>query len=264
MPRALILLPTALLAGCAFSGPPPRRLVVAGSRHFAPLMAAFAEADPAGRADFEATLSSRAVADVREGLADVALVGRDLRPDETGVVRHALGRDAIAVAVHRDNPIASLTENQVAGLFTRVYGNWRELGGFDRPIVVVGLAEGRDVREAFLDFLGLKAAQVRADPTVADSEQVVQAVASRPGAVGYVSLASARAALKAAPVRLVPLAGVVPGPDTVLAGKYLFVRPIICVTRPGPLPSAKALLDLARSPAGQALFAEQGYVAGGP
>ncbi|MBY0227857.1 MAG: substrate-binding domain-containing protein [Gemmataceae bacterium] len=262
MPRVLLL--CLLLGGCAPAEPPPRRLVVSAPRAFAPLLAAWEQADPAARADVETTISPRAVADVREGLADLALVGRDLRPDETGVVAHVLGRDAVAVIVHKDNPIPNLTTNQAAGLFARVHTDWKELGGTERPISTVGLGEGRAVRDAFLDYLGVKPPQTRPDPAVANSEQAVAAVASRPGAVGYVALASARAAMATAPVRVVPLDGVAPSPDTVLTGKYPLVRPVVLVSRPTPRPAVQAFLDFARSARGRAILAAQGYVPGGP
>jgi len=269
MPRTLIAIAAAfLLAGCS---PPPvegPRLVLSGPRLFQPLLAELAKRHaartPGVRIDHETSQPGRAVADAREGLTDVAIVGRELRPDETGVEARPLARDGLGFIVHRSNSLASLTEAQASGLFTRLYINWREIGGADRPVTVVGLTDGRAARVAFLDFLGLRGAQVRPEPAVASSEQAAVAVAARPGAVGYVSLAGAREAIKAGIIRVVPLAGTTPNADTISTGKYPFVRTVVLVSRLEPPPAVQAFLDFALSEENRALLAEQGLVPGGP
>jgi phosphate transport system substrate-binding protein len=88
----------------------------------------------------------------------------------------------------------------------------------------------------------------RHDLSLSTSEQVVQAVASRPGAIGYISLASAREVLPHPNVRVLPLAGVVPSPETIGTSKYPFVRPTILVTRVNPPEKVKAFLAFATHP----------------
>src|SRR5262249_44049288 len=149
------------------------------------------------RISFESTFPGRAVADAREGLADVAIIGRELRPEEAGVVPRPVARDAIAVIVHRNNTVHALNHGQLVGLFTRLFINWSELGCSDCRIVLVGLGRGRATAEVFLDYLGLKPAQFRPEPVVPSGEQAVVAVAARPGAIAFVSLAEAGPALKA-------------------------------------------------------------------
>lgn len=266
--RWAFLLGAFLLAGCAPPEPPKRPLVVSGPRAFQPLLdelaARFERDHPDVRISFESTFPNRAVADAREGLADVAVLGRELRPDETGVLARPVARDAIALVVHRGNTIASLNHAQVLALFNRAYRNWGELGCSDCPVVVVGLGKGRSTTEVFLDHIGLKPNEFRPEPVVPTAEQAVVAVAARPGAVAYVSLAEAGAALKAGAARVVPLAGVSPNRDTVSTGRYLFVRPVVVVSRPDPPELVRQFLSFAQAPENHDLFLKHGLVPGGP
>lgn len=262
MRPAWLLLMLLALAGCRGTERPTRHLLVSGSRTITPLLQAIAAryeaATPGVRIDFDPGLSDRAVPEVRQGLADVGLLSRALRADEVGVIAHPFARDALAFIVHRDNPLPTLTENQLVGLFTRSYTNWKELGGSDRPVALVGVGEGRAVRQFVLDYLGLRKEQMRLDVTLSVSEQVVQTVATRPGGIGCVSIAATRQAIKTQPVRLVPLAGTMPDPETIVTHKYPFVRPVVLLTRPD---SPEAIADFVRfacSPAQHDLFREHG------
>jgi phosphate transport system substrate-binding protein len=266
--RWVLLLGLLLLGGCANPEPPRRNMVVSGPRPFQPLLddlaERFQEDHPDVRISFESTFPNRAVADAREGLADLAIVGRELRTDETGVLAQPVARDAIALIVHRGNAVASLTHTQVVGLFTRLFRNWSELGYADCPVVLVGLSKGHSTGEVFLDYLGLKANQVRPEPVVGSSEAAVVAVAARPGAVAFISLAEGGPALKGGRVRIVPLAGTLPSADTVSTGKYLLVRPIVLVSRPEPSELVRDFIAFARSRENHDLFIKHGFVPGGP
>jgi phosphate transport system substrate-binding protein len=269
MPRILPVVAAALLlSGCAGPAPPPRpHLVLSGPRLYQPLLSAlsrkFLEKAPEIRIDHEISLVGRAVADAREGLADVAILGRDLRPDETGVTAHPIARDGIVLLVHKSNTIANLTEAQVAGLFTRLYVNWREVGGSDRPVTLIGLSEGRSTREAFLDLLTLRGVQVRPDVTVGSSDQAAAATATRPGGIAYASLAGSRQALQSGAVRAVPLDGVSPSTETISTGRYPFIRPVILVSRSEPSEAVQRFLDFARSEEAHPILVELGFVPGG-
>jgi phosphate transport system substrate-binding protein len=203
---------------------------------------------PEVRLDLEFGISVRGVNDTRAGLADIGFLTRELHPDETGLTSTPLGRDAMAFILHKDNPVAALTENQIVGLFARSYASWGELGGSERSVVIVGLSEGRAGREICLEYLGLKTAVTRHDLSLSTSEQVVQAVATRPGAIGYISLASARELLPHPGIKILPLAGVMPLPENVQTAKYPFVRPAVWVTRPDPPARVQAFLDFAVHP----------------
>src|SRR5262245_47386224 len=95
---ALVL---AVASGCGKTPPARQAVVLSGSRSMVPLLrditARFSERRPDVRIDIEATSSDRAQIDTRQGVADIGLLGRALRPEETGLRGHLLARDGIAV-----------------------------------------------------------------------------------------------------------------------------------------------------------------------
>lgn len=256
-----------LAAGC---GQPPQQrpaLVLSGSRSMVPLLrdiaARFGERRPDIRIDIEPTGGERALMDTRQGLADIGLLARALRADEGGVRGQVLARDGLAVVVHRSNPVAGLSAARVAVLFNRGYASWKDLGGSDRPIKLVGLSEGRTAREVFLDHLNLSRGRANVDLAVSSSEQAVEAVGQAPNAVGYASIGPAL--LQASqPVRLLPLDGVAATLENVHKGDYPLVRPLLLLTREPASPAVQAFLDFARSAGVHDLIRKHGFVPADP
>jgi phosphate transport system substrate-binding protein len=253
-------------AGCRPAAPPVRHLVLSGSRSLAPLMNdigdRFEARHPGVRINIEPTRAARAINDTRQGLADLGVLGRALRPEETGLLVHPLARDGLAIIVHRSNLVRELTPAQIAGVFSRYYTNWKEVGGTDRPILVVSQAEGRAARDVFLDFCGLRPAEVRADPAVPTSVEAIQAVSAHPGAIGYASLGLADKATRSQPIRLIPLAGMTATLDNVRTGRYPLVRLLQLLTREPPQGLVKEFLDFARSADVHDLIRQHGFVPG--
>ncbi len=130
------------------------RLVVTGSSTVAPLAAEISrlyEAQhPADRVDVQTGGSSRGIADARQGLADVGMVSRSPKDGEDDLIWYPIARDGICLIAHRDNPLTSLTDDQVVAIYRGDVSNWRELGGPDAEITVVNKAEGRSTLEVFL------------------------------------------------------------------------------------------------------------------
>jgi phosphate transport system substrate-binding protein len=236
--------------GCGSSDPGPRRIVVAGSRDLAPLMEdvgrRFEQTHPDVRIDVDPA-DERGAADTRTGLADVGMLGRALRPDETGLHSVVVARDGIAFLIHRENPVKSLDERQLLGLFTGTYTSWREVGGTDRPVTLVGLADGRPLRQAFLDRFGLAASRVKTDPAVLSGEQAIAAVAAHADAVGYACLGKAELASAKLPVRLLPWNGVPATLAEVRSGRYPLTRPLLLLTRERPEGVIAEFIAFARS-----------------
>jgi phosphate transport system substrate-binding protein len=253
-----------LLAGCSPSASDARHLVVTGSWTMAPLVRDLAEPfqkdHPDVFIDVQKTPGDRGVRDTTQGLADLGMLGRPLRPDESGLVALPIARDGLALIVHRDNPVPALADAQVAGIFTQLYQNWKEVGGPDRPITLAGQAEGRAAHDVFLKHFGLLTQQVRANATVATSELSVDAVASHPGAIGYASLGQAQLASAGLPIRLLPLGGVAATLENVRAGRYPLVRPLQLLSRGAPRGPAKVFVEFARSPAAAKLIEKNGFV----
>jgi phosphate transport system substrate-binding protein len=228
-----------------------RNLVLTGSGGMAPMMLEmgkrFEAAHPDVRVDVQSGGSTRGVTDARQGLADVGMVARDLKPDETSLHATPIARDGVCIIVHGTNTVKTLTDDQIVRMYTRSVANWKQVGGPDLPITLVHMEDGRALLELFLDYFKLKSTQVRADALVKDSEQAIQAVIGRPGAIAYVSCGQIEAAGPSIPIRVLPFGGKMPTTDAVRDGTYPLSRPLNLVTRDTSDGLAKEFIDFARS-----------------
>lgn len=237
-----------------------RHLVVAGSPSFAPLMRDIAERfqalHPGVRVDVSAATADRVVSETREGLVDVALLGREVRSDD-GLRGVEIAREGLAFVVHPKNPVSAFDERQLVGLLTRAYTDWTEVGGNAGRVVVVGVADGRPSRTALLRRFQWESADAPLDVSLVRDEQVVEAVAKDPQALGYVSLATALAGQQS--VRLLPLGGVSPTLESLRNGRYPYVRPLVLASRVQPDELAAAFVEFAQSPEVYDLLERHGF-----
>jgi phosphate transport system substrate-binding protein len=185
---------------------------------------------------------------------------RNLKPEELaqGLSTRLIARDAIAIIVHPANAVTDLTLEQVAGIFSGEITNWQELGGEDRPIVVVTREEGSGTRGAFEELV-MGERHIVLSALREDSNGAVRViVAGDRYGVGYISLG-----LVNDRVRAVHLDGVLASVEHVHDGTYGLSRPFLFLWT-GELPAAsRSFLDYVLSDVGQALLAHEGLVTGG-
>lgn len=174
----------------------------------------------------EFTGSSAGIAAVLAGSTDIGNSSRSLRADEKacGAVENVVAVDGIAVITDASNPVTSITVEQLADIYMGKIRNWREVGGMDEAIVVIGREAGSGTRCAFEKLLGIEERCTYANEL--DSTGAVMArAATVPGAVGYVSLD-----MLDDTVRVIAINGIQPTPEAVQSGSYLLQRPFIMVT----------------------------------
>ncbi len=241
------------------------KLVLTGSSTVAPLAGEigrrFEERHPGVRVDVQTGGSSRGIADVRSGVAGIGMVSRWLKPEESDLEAYTIAMDGVCLIVHRDNPVARLTGEQVIGLYRGKIVDWKEVGGKPGPVTVVNKAEGRATLEVFLGHFGLKSEEIEADIIIGDNQQGIKTVSGNPGAIGYVSIGAADfEARRGAPLRLLPLDGVEATVENVASGRFPMSRPLNLVTV-GKVPAlAKKFIDFARSKEVHDLVRKQTYV----
>lgn len=208
---------------------------------------------------YSGTGSSTGVTGALEGTLDVGLASRGLKDSEveSGATAHVFAYDGIAVIVNTANPIADISTEDLAKIYTKQVTNWSELGGDDGTIVVVGRDAASGTRGAFEEIVGVT------DETMYDSEQeatgsVISTVAGNPSAIGYVSLS----AVDESQVSAVSIDGVVPSEDTIKNETYPIQRPFIFVTNASATdPEMEAFIEWATGDAVADLVSSKGAVA---
>jgi phosphate transport system substrate-binding protein len=172
------------------------KLVITGSSTMAPLVSEigkrFESLHPGTRIDVQTGGSSRGIADTVNGLADIGMVSRALKPQEHALHGATIAHDGITMILHKTNPVHELTDKQIKAIYTGEITNWKTVGGPDAPITVVNKAEGRSTLELFLQYLQLSNRAIRAHVIIGDNEQGIKTIAGNPHAIGYVSVGTAQ------------------------------------------------------------------------
>ena len=161
------------------------------------------------------------------GSTDIGNSSRNLKEEEkaNGAVENIVAIDGIAVCVDPANTVTNLSKQQLTDIYTGEIVNWKELGGLDSPIVVIGREAGSGTRSAFEELLKIE--DVCAYANELDSTGAVMAkVASTPGAIGYVSLDVINDTVIA-----VSLEGVDATAENIKAGQYFLSRPFVMATK---------------------------------
>ena len=220
---------------------------------------AFMEQNDGVTFTYNPTGSGSGIKAVQEGRCDIGLSSRNLKDEETasGLTATVLAYDGIAVIVHPDNPVADLDVETIAKLYTGEITNWKDVGGQDAEIVLIGREAGSGTRDGFESITGTADnCQYRQELT--STGDVITAVSQNPDAIGYASLASVKDT-----VRAVTVGGVAPTEDAVKDGSYVIQRPFVLVTKTDtPLSEqAQKFFDFATSPDAAELISGAGAVA---
>ena len=219
---------------------------------------AFEEENPGVTFTYNPTGSGSGITAVTEGRCDIGLSSRDLKDEELaqGLTETVLAKDGIAIVVNPENKVDDLTVQQIADIFTGKITNWKEVGGDDAEIVLIGREAGSGTRDGFESITGTEeACQYRQELT--STGDVITTVAGNPAAIGYASLASVQDSVKA-----VTVGGVAPTEETIADGSYAVQRPFILVTKEGEQLSdaAQAFFDYATSEAANEIITSAGVV----
>ena len=188
---------------------------------------AFMEKYPNVSATAEFTGSSAGIESLAAGSVDIGDASRALSDDEKGqgIVENIVAIDGIAVITDTDNTITDIKSEDLAKVYTGEITNWKDLGGKDEQIVVIGREAGSGTRDAFEELMEVKDSCKYAQEL--DSTGAVLAkVATTPGAVGYVSLDVLDDTVNGLKINSVE-----PTEENILAGTYVLQRPFVMATK---------------------------------
>lgn len=191
------------------------------------LSEAFMEEYPDVTVTAEFVGSGAGIEAVTNGTADIGNSSRSLKDEEkaAGVVENIVAIDGIAVCVDPANEVADLTKEQLTNIYNGTITNWKEVGGTDEPIIVIGREAGSGTRGAFEELVDLKDACKYANE-LDSTGAVIAKVASTPGAIGYASLDALDDSVKA-----LSLEGVEATAENIKAGNYFLSRPFVMATK---------------------------------
>lgn len=182
---------------------------------------------PSVTATGQFTGSGTGIEAVTNGTADIGNSSRALKDEEkaAGLVENIVAIDGIAVITDKANTATSLTKDQLAAIYKGEIKNWKDVGGADSAIVVIGREAGSGTRSAFEEILGIEDQCVYAQQ-LDQTGAVLTTVASTPSSIGYVSLDVLNDT-----VSPISIDGVEPTVDNIKSGTYSLQRPFVMATK---------------------------------
>ena len=236
---------------------------------------AYAEVRPEVRISVTGGGSGTGIAAMINGTVDIANASRKMKPEEmkearaNGIepVEHIIAGDAIAVVVHPSNPVDGLSIAQLSAVFTGQITNWRQVGGQDRPIVLLSRESNSGTHVYFLERVireGIKKDDRLFSPDtllIPSSEGISNEIRHNPNAIGYDGLGYVTPDQKT--LCIVDKPGdpcVPPSVETAQDGTYPIARPLFMYTAGEPTGAIREYLDWILGPEGQQLVRELGFV----
>ena len=263
MKKIIVLLITALLAVCVFTGCGSNKDSVAtdGSTSMNKVIGALGEAfeaDTGITVTYNATGSGADIQAVLEGRCDIGLSSRSLKDEEkaNGLDGTVLALDGIAIIVNPSNPFSDLDVETIAKIYIGEIRNWKEIGGHDAEIVLIGREAGSGTRDGFESITDTED-QCKYRQELTSTGDVITTVAGNPDAIGYASLASVKDTVKALTVD-----GIAPSEAAIRDGSYVVQRPFVLVTKKDKALSERAqkFFDYMTSAAANEIISGAGVV----
>lgn len=217
---------------------------------------AFMEKNKGVTVNLNLTGSGTGIQEASEGKCDIGNSSRKLKDEEAEKLdATVVGLDGIALVVNPANKLEDISLEDLAKVYSGEITNWKELGGDDKAIVVIGREDGSGTRDGF-ESIVMGDKEPKYAQELESTGSVINAVATTDGAIGYASLANVDETVKA-----LKIGGVEATEENVKSGAYEVQRPFICATLKGSDNKlVKAYLDFILSEEGQALVLAQGAV----
>lgn len=265
----ILLLAAALVSGCvgSDSSVEQRSISVTGSTTVLPIAQIAADAYMDKHQKDEILVSgggsSVGIKAVGERTADIGMASRDIKSSEMeqypGIVEHVIAVDGIALIVNPQNPASSLTMAEIKAIYKGEITNWKDVGGSDRQIVVVGRDSASGTREFFYDEVMKKEEFVKTQQELNSNGAVKQTVAQTPDAIGYVGLGYIDTTVKAI---IINKDGTLVAPtiDNVKNKTYPIARSLHMYTNGPETGLIKDYLDFLMSAEGQQIVSKEGFV----
>lgn len=250
-----------------------------GSDTMVNLALAWAERYQAQHSDIRISVtgggSGTGIAALLNGTVDIANASRQIKDEEVaeaqskGInpVEFIVARDAIAVIVNPANPVAELTLQQIADIYSGKFNNWSEVGGEDRPIVRLSRETNSGTHVYFLETVlrlgdGENKTLFSMDTLLLpSSEGIISEVRQNPNSIGYDGLGYVPQDVKT--IAIAGEAGqpyVLPSIESVNDRSYAIARDLYMYTNGQPAGAIQDYIEWIFSDEAQTIVAELGFV----
>lgn len=243
-------------------------ITIQGSDTMVNLATAWAEKFMDENPEVEVTVqgggSGTGIAALINGTVDFANASREMKEEEIaeaeskGIdpVEHKVAIDGIAVIVNAANPVEALTMEQLGKIFRGEITNWKEVGGPDKPIVLLSRDSSSGTYEYFKEeVVGKDKEYAKTAKLLPSSQAIVDEVKANEAGIGYVGLGYITDDIK-----VVAIDGVKASVETAKDGTYPIARYLYMYSNGEVDGLLKAYLDWVLGPEGQALVADEGFV----
>lgn len=235
-------------------------MIIGGSTSIQPLMESIAEAFNE-KADATVSIqgggSSVGIKGTEDGTFQIGMVSRELKADEAKQLKETvIALDGIVIIVNKDNPVDSITMEQLQQIYTGKITNWNQVGGLDKEIAVVSREEGSGTRDGFESIVGFTSSELIKNSDIQNATgSIISDVSVNEHGIGYISLGSL-----SDNVKVLKINGVLPSETSVKDGSYQIQRAFLLVEKKGEAHD-QALFDYIFSKEGKKLIEEHNYIA---
>lgn len=176
-----------------------------------------------------------------------------------------IGTEAFVFFVHKDNPVESLTTEQIKGIYSGEITNWKQVGGNDEEIAAFQRNEGSGSQSMLKRFMGdvplAEAPTERVNDLMVGIIEKVSNYKSKSNSIGFSFRYYVEGIIKNPDIKMIGVDGVTPTAENIKNGTYPITTPIYAVTyAENTNENTHRLIDWILSAEGQSIIEESGYV----
>lgn len=246
------------------------KVTISGSSAAMPLVEACAEAYNDLQKDYFVTVvdggTGPGIVGITERRYDLAMASRELEPEEIELFgddfqRFPIAHDGIVIAVSPpiyESGVRDLSTDQLRKIYSGEIENWKDVGGPDSQIYVIGRELGSGTRDIFNEmvFGNTTVEAMGIDTVTMQSAETKTAIAGSDKGIGYLGFSYA----EGDDIGILSLDGVTATEHNIKDGSYPLSNSLFLYSYGSPRPGATSFIEFVESPTGQAIAQENGFI----
>lgn len=250
-------------------------IMISGSTTVLPIVSKAAEQFRSGHPDVNIVVnaggSGVGINLLGERQIRIGMVSRDITRNEieeypdVHFITHSIGKDAVVPVISSEiyhAGVTALTIEQIAGIYRGEIKNWKDVGGPNKKILAVDKERSRGTRHVFMEkVLGDKEAEAPGAGLVLGSNNEEQtAIAQSDTAIGMLSNAWLNSDVRGLSLIFNDGEIIAPTLENIINGKFPITRDLLLITDGKPQGVLQEFIDFIKSPEGQKIVEQSGYV----